>query len=70
MERVRFSVLANTTVILTAIIYGFLLRIAVAAGLFGILLRILVTVSLCRYAYGVLRHVASGWQNFPPPSTR
>lgn len=67
MERIRFSVLANTTVILTAIIYGFLLRIAVAAGLFGILLRILVTVSLCRYAYGVLRHVASGWQNFPPP---
>ncbi len=67
MERVRFSVLANTTVILTAVIYGFLLRIAVAAGLFGILLRILVTLSLCRYAYGVLRHVASGWQNFPPP---
>jgi len=67
MERIRYDVLANTTVILTAVIYGFLLRIAVAAGLFGILLRILVTISLCRYAYAVLRHVASGWQNFPPP---
>ncbi len=67
MERIRYSVLANTTVILTAVIYGFLLRLAVAAGMFGILLRILVTLSLCRYAYAVLRHVASGWQNFPPP---
>src|SRR5512143_2455938 len=67
VEKVRFSVLANSTVILTAVIYGFLLRIAVAAGLFGIALRVLVTFSLCRYAYAVLRHIASGWQNFPPP---
>jgi hypothetical protein len=67
MERIRYGVLANTTVILTAVIYGFLLRIAVAAGLFGILLRLLITLSLCRYAYAVLRHVATGWQNFPPP---
>jgi hypothetical protein len=64
---VKFGALANTTVIVTAVVYGFLLRVAVAAGLFGILLRILVMLSLWRYGYAVLRHVASGWQKFPPP---
>src|SRR5512147_1679274 len=27
----------------------------------------MVTLSQLRYGYGVLRHVASGWQKFPPP---
>jgi hypothetical protein len=64
---VKFSALANPTVIVTAIVYGFLLRIAAAAGLFGLLLRILITLSLLRYGYSVLRHVANGWTQFPPP---
>lgn len=64
---VRFNALANTTVIVTAVVYGFLLLIGGSAGLFGILLQIMVWLSLWRYAYAVLRHVASGWQKFPPP---
>src|SRR5688572_4541253 len=52
---------------MTAIVYGFLLRLAEAAGLFGLLLRILVTLSLFRYGYAILRHVANGWTHFPPP---
>ncbi len=67
MATVKFSALANTTVIATAIVYGFLLRLAAAAGIAGLLLRVLVTLSLLRYSYAVLRHVASGWQKFPPP---
>jgi hypothetical protein len=64
---VKFSALANPTVLVTAVIYGFLLRLAEFAGLFGILLRILVTLSLWRYGYTVLRNVANGWSHFPPP---
>jgi hypothetical protein len=64
---IRFSALANPTVIVTAIVYGFLLRLASAAGLFGLLLRILITLSLYRYGYAVLRHIANGWNHFPPP---
>ncbi|HEY9183295.1 MAG TPA: hypothetical protein VIQ99_08855 [Gammaproteobacteria bacterium] len=67
MATVRFSALGNPTVIVTAIVYGLLLRIAEAAGLFGMLLRILVTLSLWRYGYSVLRNVANGWNHFPPP---
>jgi hypothetical protein len=61
-------VLANGTVIVTALVYGFLLRFSSAAGLFGFLLTFMVTLSLWRYGYAVLRHVASGWNRFPPPS--
>ena len=67
MAAVRFNALANTTVIVTAVVYGFLLLLGGGAGLAGLLLQIMVLLSLWRYAYAVLRHVASGWQNFPPP---
>ena len=67
MAAVKFSALANSTVIVTAIVYGFLLKLAMAAGLAGLLLRLLVTLSLFRYGYAVLRHVANGWNQFPPP---
>jgi hypothetical protein len=64
---VRFKVLANTTVIFTAVVYAIFLRMAVAAGFFGFLLGALTMLSLWRYGYAVLRHTASGWENFPPP---
>jgi hypothetical protein len=64
---VKFSALANSTVIVTAVVYGFLLKLAMAAGIAGLLLRLLVTLSLFRYGYTVLRHVANGWNQFPPP---
>jgi hypothetical protein len=67
MERVKFSVLGNSTVIVVAIVYGFLLTLAGAAGFFGFLLWLMVMLSLWRYGYGVLRQVASGRNNFPPP---
>ena len=67
MATVKFSTLGNSTVIVTAIVYGFLLKLAMAAGLAGLLLRLLVTLSLFRYGYAVLRHVANGWNQFPPP---
>lgn len=67
MEAVRFSTMANTTVIVVAVVYGILLRLAGAAGFFGILLWLMIMLSLWRYGYAVLRHVASGWNNFPPP---
>lgn len=67
MATVKFSTLANSTVIMTAVVYGFLLKLAMAAGLAGLLLRVLITLSLFRYGYTVLRHVANGWTNFPPP---
>jgi hypothetical protein len=67
MPAVRFSALANPTVIVTAIVYGFLLRLAAFAGLAGLLLRALITLSLFRYGYAALRHIANGWNQFPPP---
>ena len=67
MATVKFSTLANSTVIMTAVVYGFLLKLAMAAGIGGLLLRVLITLSLFRYGYTVLRHVANGWNNFPPP---
>jgi hypothetical protein len=67
MAAVKFSTLANSTVIMTAIVYGFLLSLAQAAGFAGLLLRLLITLSLFRYGYAVLRHVANGWSHFPPP---
>ena len=67
MAAVKFGALANPTVIVTAIVYGFLLTLAGAAGLAGFLLGVLITLSLFRYGYTVLRHVANGWNHFPPP---
>ena len=67
MATVKFSTLANSTVIMTAVVYGFLLKLAMAAGIAGLLLRVLITLSLFRYGYTVLRNVANGWNNFPPP---
>jgi hypothetical protein len=64
---VKFSALANPTVIVTAIVYGLLLTVAGAAGLAGFLLGLMITLSLFRYGYAVLRHVANGWNHFPPP---
>jgi hypothetical protein len=67
LAAIRFSALANPTVLVTAIVYGFLLTLAGAAGLFGLLLRLLITLSLYRYGYAALRNVANGWNHFPPP---
>jgi len=64
---VKFSALANPTVIVTAIVYGFLLKLAEAAGIAGLLLRVMITLSLFRYGYIVLRNIANGWNHFPPP---
>lgn len=52
--------LRNSTLIVVAIVYGFALWMSAFAGLLGIPLWILVTLSLWRYAYDVLRHVAQG----------
>jgi hypothetical protein len=60
--------MGNSTALVVAVVYGFLLRLGSAAGLFGFLLWLMVMMSLFRYGYGVLRHLASGWNNFPPPS--
>jgi len=67
MAAVKFSALANSTVIVTAVVYGLLLKIAGFAGFFGLLLWILISLSLWRYCYSVLRNVARGWNHFPPP---
>lgn len=67
MAEVKFSALANPTVIVTAIVYGFLLRIAVLGGFFGMWLWMALMLSLWRYGHAVLRNVASGWTKFPPP---
>jgi hypothetical protein len=64
---VRFSALANPTVVMTAVVYGFLLTLADAAGFLGLLLRLMITLSLFRYGYTILRNVANGWNHFPPP---
>jgi hypothetical protein len=62
-----FGALLNSTVIVTAVAYGLLLKFAGFAGLFGLLLTIMIMLSLWRYGYAVLRYVAIGWNHFPPP---
>ncbi len=59
--------LADTAVLVVAVTYGILLRIAMAAGFMGISLGALVGLSLWRYGYELLRHVAYGKTNIPPP---
>lgn len=67
MPAIKYGTLANSTVIVTAVVYAILLQLAMAARIAGFLLGMMVMLSQVRYGYAVLRHVASGWQNFPPP---
>jgi hypothetical protein len=67
MARIDFKPLANTTVIVVAVVYALLLPIALFAGVYGIFLAAMIALSLWRYSYSVLRHVARGWNHFPPP---
>ncbi len=59
--------LANPTLAVVAVVYGFLLTIAGAAGFFGIALGVSVILSLCRYGYNVLRNTARGRNNEGAP---
>jgi hypothetical protein len=59
--------LSNATVLATAAVYGFLVLLGLRAGLFGIWLLALTTASLWRYCYAVLRTVAQGRPDLPPP---
>ena len=63
----NFSALTNSTLAVTAVIYGVLATIALLAGLFGIWLGILLVLSLWRYCYEVLRQFAQGRARIPPP---
>ncbi len=57
----------HPTVLVVAVTYGILLRIAALAGLLGIPLRVLVLLSLWRYSYSVLQTAARGSRYLPPP---
>lgn len=63
----EWSVLRHGALIVTGVVYGLLATIALRAGLFGLWLGILVLLSLWRYAYEVLRVVAQGRREIPPP---
>lgn len=58
----------NSTLIVTAAVYGLLGAISLVSGIFGLWLGILLLLSLWRYAYEVLRLVASGRRFLPPPA--
>ena len=60
--------LTNSTLLVTAGVYAMLIVLATSAGLFGIWLLVLVLLSLWRYGYAVLRAVAQGVRNMPPPA--
>jgi hypothetical protein len=64
---IDFKPLANTTVIVVATVYALALPVALFAGIFGLFLTAMILLSLWRYSYAVLRHVARGWKHFPPP---
>jgi hypothetical protein len=57
----------NSTLLLVAIVYGVVLRIALAAKLFGFLLWFMITLSLFRFAYHLLHEVALGRNYITPP---
>jgi hypothetical protein len=57
---VNWKILRNGTLLVTSVVYGVLLAIASTAGIFGIWLLLLVSLSVWRYAYALLRHVARG----------
>jgi hypothetical protein len=67
MAKVNFKALGNTTVIVVACVYAVLLPMSLFAGVYGLFLAAMVALSLWRYSYAVLRHVARGWNHFPPP---
>jgi hypothetical protein len=67
MATVSFKPLGNTTVIVVASVYALLLPVALFAGFYGIFLAAMIALSLWRYSYSILRHVARGWNHFPPP---
>ncbi|HJR70891.1 MAG TPA: hypothetical protein VKA43_12675 [Gammaproteobacteria bacterium] len=67
MAAVSFKALGNTTVIVVASVYALLLPLAMFAGFFGVFLTAMILLSLWRYSYAILRHVARGWNHFPPP---
>ena len=67
MATIDFKPLANTTVIVVAAVYALLLPMALFAGVYGLFLAAMIALSLWRYSYSVLRHVARGWNHFPPP---
>jgi len=57
----------NSTVLVTAAVYGIVLQLASLAGFFGLLLRFMITLSLFRYAYHVLHEVAHGRRYLTAP---
>jgi hypothetical protein len=57
----------NGTLLLTAVVYGFILWIAMQARLFGFLIGYMITLSLFRFSYHVLREVALGRKYITPP---
>ena len=59
--------LIKLALFLVAVTYGLLLSLASFAGLLGIPIAALVLLSLWRYSYAVLRHVAQGRVDIPPP---
>lgn len=59
--------LMHPTVLVVAVTYGILLRIAVQGGVLGFWLRILILLSLWRYSYFVLWTAARGSRYLPPP---
>jgi hypothetical protein len=59
--------LTNSSVLVVAVVYGLLLKIAFGAGLFGFVLGVIVQISLWRYSYSVLRSLAQGRSNIPAP---
>ena len=67
MAAVSFKALGNTTVIVVASVYALLLPLALFAGIYGLFLAAMILLSLWRYSYAILRHVARGWNHFPPP---
>ncbi len=63
----NWAVVRKPTLIVTAIVYGFLISLCLAAGLVGIWLGVLLFVSVWRYSYQVMRAVAQGQTTIPPP---
>jgi hypothetical protein len=57
----------NSTILLTAAVYGVVLWIALNARLFGFAIGFMIALSLFRFAYHVLREVALGRKYITPP---
>lgn len=60
--------LLNLSLVVVAVSYGVLLSLALRAGILGVPLGLLVLLSIWRYCYAVLRTVAQGHDEVPPPS--